>query len=51
MLWLCWPKKASTLITGLTRKRVRDAGLVDVNVCAIDADWSGLKFVFRRKDR
>ncbi len=27
------------------------AGLVDVKVCAVDEVWSGLKFVFRLKDR
>jgi hypothetical protein len=27
------------------------AGLVDVKVCAVDETWSGLKFVFRLKDR
>jgi hypothetical protein len=26
-------------------------GLVDVKVCAIDEKWSGLKFVYRLKDR
>ena len=26
-------------------------GLVDVKVCAIDETWSGLKFVYRVKDR
>ena len=55
MLWICWPKKASSLDTDLTREVVRaiglHTGLVDVKVCAIDADWSGLKFVFRLKDR
>ena len=55
MLWMCWPKKTSSLETDLTREVVRaiglHAGLVDVKVCAIDADWSGLKFVFRLKDR
>ena len=55
MLWICWPKKTSSLHTDLTREVVRaiglHAGLVDVKVCAIDADWSGLKFVFRLKDR
>ncbi len=55
MLWICWPKKTSSLDTDLTRELVRaiglHAGLVDVKVCAIDADWSGLKFVFRLKDR
>jgi len=28
-----------------------DAGLVDVKICAIDDTWSGLKFVYRLKDR
>ncbi len=55
MLWICWLKKTSSLKTDLTRELVRalglHAGLVDVKVCAIDADWSGLKFVFRLKDR
>jgi hypothetical protein len=27
------------------------AGLVDVKVCAVDDVWSGLKFVYRLKDR
>lgn len=26
-------------------------GLVDVKVCAVDEDWSGLKFVRRLEDR
>jgi hypothetical protein len=26
-------------------------GLVDVKVCAVDATWSGLKFVIRRELR
>jgi hypothetical protein len=26
-------------------------GLVDVKVCAVDETWSGLKFVYRLKDR
>ncbi len=55
MLWICWPKKSSPLSGDLTGDVVRRlglaAGLVDVKVCAIDADWSGLKFVYRLKDR
>lgn len=27
------------------------AGLVDNKVCAVDEDWSGLRFVHRREDR
>lgn len=54
-LWVCWPKKASGVPTDLTDGAVREhglaAGLVDVKVAAIDATWSGLKFVRRLKDR
>ncbi len=55
MLWLSWPKKASKIETDLNRELIREhglnIGLVDVKVCAVDEDWSGLKFVFRVKDR
>ncbi len=54
-LWVCWPKKASGVSTDLTEHVVREyglgAGLVDVKVAAIDATWSGLKFVRRLQDR
>lgn len=55
MLWISWPKKTSGIKTDVTENVVRDVGLaeglVDVKVCAIDDTWSGLKFVFRLKDR
>jgi hypothetical protein len=55
MIWIGWPKKASGVATDLTEDLVRRlglaAGLVDVKVCAIDATWSGLKFVRRLRDR
>jgi hypothetical protein len=57
MLWISWPKKSSqlSLDPAFNENRVRDigleAGLVDVKVCAIDENWSGLKFVIRKKDR
>jgi hypothetical protein len=55
MLWVSWPKKTSGVQTDLNENVVRDiglaSGLVDVKVCAIDEVWSGLKFVFRLKDR
>ena len=54
-LWVCWPKKASGVPTDLTDGAVREhglaGGLVDVKVAAIDATWSGLKFVRRLRDR
>jgi len=55
MLWASWPKGASTIATDLSENLIRDIGLanglVDVKVAAIDEDWSGLKFVWRLKDR
>jgi hypothetical protein len=55
MVWIGWPKKTSGVATDLTEDVVRRsglaAGLVDVKVCAIDATWSGLKFVRRLRDR
>lgn len=54
-LWLCWPKKASGVPTDLSEAGVRaaglEAGVVDVKICAVDAVWSGLKFVVRTADR
>ena len=55
MIWIAWPKKSSGVATDLTFERVQriglDDGLVDVKICAIDDTWSGLKFVYRLKDR
>lgn len=55
MIWIAWPKKSSGVSTDLSFERVQriglDAGLVDVKICAIDETWSGLKFVYRLKDR
>jgi hypothetical protein len=54
-LWLAWPKRASGVATDLTDDVVRRlglaAGLVDNKVCAIDDVWSGLRLVFRLRDR
>jgi hypothetical protein len=55
MMWVAWPKKSSGVKADLTFDNVQriglDAGLVDVKICAIDDTWSGLKFVYRLKDR
>ena len=55
MIWIAWPKKSSGVATDLSFEHVQriglDAGLVDVKICAIDETWSGLKFVYRLKDR
>lgn len=54
-LWISWPKKSSGVACDFTEDDVRSlalaVGLVDVKVCAIDAVWSGLKLMYRRKDR
>ena len=53
--WVAWPKKSSKVQTDLTEDVVRDialeVGLVDNKVCAIDETWSGLRCVYRVKDR
>ena len=52
MLWVSWPKKSSPLFQDLTEDGLREVllptGWVDVKVCAVDADWSGLKFLKRK---
>ncbi|NIP58039.1 MAG: DUF3052 family protein [Gemmatimonadetes bacterium] len=54
-LWVAWPKQSSSLATDLRKGEVRKAGLaaglVDNKVCAVDEDWSGLRFVYRVEDR
>lgn len=51
-VWVCWPKKSSALFIDLTEDNVRThalpRGLVDVKVCAVDSDWSGLKLMVRK---
>jgi hypothetical protein len=54
-LWVARPKQTSPLATELRESHVREhglsTGLVDNKVCAIDEDWSGLRFVVRLRDR
>lgn len=54
-LWISWPKGAAKVPTDLNDNIVREIGLknglVDVKVCAVDQIWSGIKFVYRVKDR
>lgn len=55
MVWISWYKKAAKMPTDISENVVRELalanGLVDVKVAAIDAQWSGLKLVYRLKDR
>jgi hypothetical protein len=54
-LWVAWPKRASGVATDVNENVVRElglaAGLVDNKVCAIDEVWSGLRLVYRLRDR
>ena len=55
MVWISWPKKSSPLAGDLTEDGIRAIALrtefVDVKVCAVDRDWSALKFLRRRGHR
>ncbi|SMD32903.1 Protein of unknown function [Reichenbachiella faecimaris] len=54
-MWVSWVKLSSKLPSPFRENHIRDymldAGLVDVKVAAVDADWSGLKFMYRLRDR
>lgn len=54
-LWIAWPRKAAGHVSNLTDTVVRELalpfGIVDVKVAAIDEDWSGLRFVWRKELR
>ena len=54
-LWVAYPKKASGVATDLTFENVQEiglrAGLVDNKSIAVDETYSGVQFVYRRKDR
>lgn len=54
-LWISWPKKTSPLFRDLTEDVIREVvlpmGLVDVKVCAVNQDWSGLKLMVRKELR
>jgi hypothetical protein len=55
-IWVSWPKKAAKVPTDITEDGIRevilpDTDLVDVKVCAVDAIWSGLKLMIRRRHR
>ncbi len=53
--WIAWPRKAGGHTSDVTENLLREVllptGLVDVKVAALDADWSGLKFVRRKELR
>jgi hypothetical protein len=55
MIWISWYKKSSARTSALSENIIRNTalalGLVDVKVCAVDDQWSGLKLVIPVSDR
>jgi hypothetical protein len=55
MIWVSWYKKSSGMSSEITEDTIRDTalalGLVDVKVCAVTEEWSGLKLVIRVENR
>jgi hypothetical protein len=55
VVWVSWYKKSSGKAADLTENIIRDFalanGLVDIKVCAVSEEWSGLKLVVPVKDR
>ncbi len=55
MIWVSWYKKASGIPSELTEDIIRDTalaiGLVDIKVCSVNEEWSGLKLVIRKNLR
>jgi hypothetical protein len=49
VIWVSWYKKSSGISTDLTEDTIRNYalsnGLVDIKVCAVSEQWSGLKLV------
>jgi len=55
VIWISWYKKSSGIATDITEDVIRNHAiqnnLVDIKVCAVSEDWSGLKFVVPRRKR
>ena len=51
-IWIIYPKRAGRLKVDFNQNDVRltglAAGLVDYKICAVDDDWSGMKFAHRK---
>lgn len=54
-VWISWYKKSSGIATDVTEDVIRavvlPTGWVDVKVCAVSDEWSGLKIVKRKELR
>ena len=54
-IWVSWYKKSAKMQTDITEDVIREIalplGFVDVKVCAVSEQWSGLKLVIRKSER
>lgn len=54
-VWVSWYKKSAKMQTDITEDVIREIalplGFVDVKVCAVSEQWSGLKLVIRKSQR
>jgi hypothetical protein len=52
-VWIVYPKRAGSLRCDFVATDVRESalavGLVDYKICAVDDDWTGMKFARRKK--
>lgn len=50
--WVSWPKKSAGIPSDLDRDWIRNRllaeGLVDIKVCALDQEWSAMRYAERR---
>jgi hypothetical protein len=55
IIWVSWYKKSSNISTDLTEDIIRNYALqndlVDIKVCAVSSQWSGLKLVVPKSKR
>jgi hypothetical protein len=55
VIWVSWYKKSAGIPSDLTENDIREYalknGLVDIKVCAVSEQWSGLKLVVPKKLR
>ena len=55
MIWVSWYKRSSGMQSEVTEDTIREVafplGLVDIKVCSVSEDWSGLKVVIRKELR
>jgi hypothetical protein len=53
IIWISWYKKSAKIPTDITEDSIREivlpTGWVDIKVCAVSEQWSGLKIVKRKE--